>query len=466
MGIYNTISESIVDKLSQIFDQDIIIDQEVMQDYGHDHTEDLMSLPQLVVKPKTVEQVQELMKMANLHNFPVTPQGARTGLSGGAIPVHRGVVLSMEKMNTVVELDLKNHQVTVEPGLINQELQQILEPHGLFYPPDPSSWGSCTIGGNVATNAGGPRAVKYGVTSAYVLNLEVVLPDGSVIWTGANTLKNSTGYNLTQLIVGSEGTLGIVTKVVLKLLPKPSREMTLLVPFLRMNEAAESVNKIITEGIDPVALEFMEKEAVALGLEFIGDSSVQMDTKAEAYLLIELNGEAMDSIMQRAEKLVGLLEDCEIGDIQVAEAQNEKDQLWKVRRVIGEAVKSRSVYKEEDTVVPRYALPDLVQKVKQLSKSYGFQSVCYGHAGDGNLHVNILKGDLTDDQWNETIKEAIRELFMYCKQLGGTISGEHGIGLVQKEYLPLVFSDTQIYLHKLIKKTFDPNSILNPDKIV
>lgn len=465
MKQFKPISSKVLGQLQEIFGQNLLTEKEQLEPYAHDHTEDIVAYPQLVAKATELDQIQALMRLANLHNFAVTPQGARTGLSGGAIPIHAGVVLSLEKMNRIVDLDVDNHQVTVEPGIINYMLQEELGKHGLFYPPDPSSWGSCTIGGNIATNAGGPRAVKYGVTAAYILNLEVVLPDGSVIWTGANTLKNSTGYNLTQLMVGSEGTLGIVTKAVLKLASKPTRELTMLIPFNDMGEAAQSVSQILSQNIDPSAIEFMEKDAIAFGADYLGETSVRLDKQAEAYLLIEIDGDNEDNLMQRAEQTAILLEQYNIGDIEVAQSANERDALWKIRRIIGEAVKAKSVYKEEDTVVPRHALPQLVKKVKALGKSYGFKSVCYGHAGDGNLHVNILKGDLTETQWNETIKDAIKELFAYCKSLGGTISGEHGIGLVQKEYLPIVFSQEQMYLHKMIKKCFDPNGILNPDKI-
>jgi glycolate oxidase len=376
-----------------------------------------------------------------------------------------GVVLSTERLNKIINIDEDNLQVITEPGVITQVLQEKVIEKGLYYPPDPSSRGSCFIGGNIAESSGGPRAVKYGVTKDYVLNCEVVLPNGEIIWTGANVLKNSTGYNLTQLIVGSEGTLGIVTKIVLKLIPYPPLSVVMLVPFSLSEKACEAVAAVFKAGVIPSALEFMERDAIDWTLKFKDDINLKIEDNEMAHLLIEVDGDDMETIRKQVEKIVVVMEEFEALNILYAESEDEKNALWKLRRSVAEAVKSNSVYKEEDTVVPRYALPQLLAGVKSIGKKYGFTSVCYGHAGDGNLHVNIIKGNLSDEEWNEKITPGIREIFQLCVQLGGTLSGEHGIGWVQKNYMDIAFNSTQLELMKGIKKVFDPSGILNPGKI-
>jgi glycolate oxidase len=326
--------------------------------------------------------------------------------------------------------------------------------------------GSCFIGGNVAENSGGARAVKYGVTKDYVLNLEVVLPTGDIIWTGANTLKNSTGYNLTQLMVGSEGTLGIVTKIVLKLLSKNTHNVLMLVPFYKANEACEAVSAIFRAGIVPSALEFMERDAIDWALEYIDGLNVQVKPEIQAHLLIEVDGNYPEILMAEAEKIMTVVEQFQIDDILFADTEDEKKALWKMRRSIAEAVKANSVYKEEDTVVPRYELPKLLDGIKSIGIKYGFQSVCYGHAGDGNLHVNIIKGNLTGENWKTEVPKGIREIFELTVSLNGTLSGEHGIGFVQKEFMTIAFSKPHLELMERIKFVFDPNGILNPGKIL
>lgn len=440
-------------------------DQDNLEKYSHDETEDISILPTIVLKPSSVEEVSLIMKYCNENNLPITPQGARTGLSGGAIPDHGGIALSMEYFNSILKIDEENMQVVTEPGVITQVLQDAVKEKGLFYPPDPASKGSCFIGGNVSENSGGPKAVKYGVTNEYVLNLEVVLPSGEVIWTGANVLKNATGYNLTQLITGSEGTLGIITKIVLKLIPHPTHDLLMLVPFHSSKEACEAVASIFRAGVTPSGLEFMERDALLYTQNFLGESSVQINEEDEAHLLIEVDGFNPEVLMEDIEKMISVLEQFETGEILFADSQAQKDQLWKLRRAVGEAVKSTSIYKEEDTVVPRYHLPELLTLVKEIGTEYNFQSVCYGHAGDGNLHINILKGDLSEEQWQEELPKAIRKLFTGVVELGGTLSGEHGIGLVQKDYMDIAFSPTSIDIMRSIKKVFDPNNILNPGKV-
>jgi glycolate oxidase len=444
----------------------VFADAETRNAYGHDETEDLVHPPEVVLKPVNTQEVSSILRYCNEHRIPVTAIGGRTGLSGGALSVHGGVGLSMEKFNRIIQIDELNLQVVVEPGVITQVLQEAVAAKGLYYPPDPSSRGSCFIGGNLAENAGGPRAVKYGVTKDFVLNLEVVMANGDIIHTGANTLKNSTGYNLTQLMVGSEGTLGIITKAVLKLVPLPKHNLLMLVPFYDASKACQAVSAIFRAGITPSALEFMERDAIDWVLRFVDDVHVPVEQEIQAHLLIEVDGNHLDALMLDCEVISGVVQEFGCGEILFADDEAQKAQLWKLRRKVAEAVKSNSVYKEEDTVVPRYKLPELLQGVKEIGKRYGFQSVCYGHAGDGNLHVNIIRGDLTDAQWNEELPLAIREIFSLCVELGGTLSGEHGIGLVQRDYMDIAFGIAELNCMKSIKNALDSHLILNPGKIL
>lgn len=463
----DSLSPTIISQLEQIVGQNFVFtDIETRKEYGHDETEDYNFPPNVLVKPRTPEEISEILKIANKHKIPVVPIGARTGLSGGALSVQGGIGLAMERFNQILVLDEQNQQVITEPGVITQVLREKVAEKGLFYPVDPSSMGSCFIGGNIAENSGGARAVKYGVTKDYVLNLEVVLPTGEIIWTGANTLKNSTGYNLTQFMVGSEGTLGIITKIVLKLIPKQNYNVLMLVPFYKANQACEAVSAIFRAGIVPSALEFMERDAIDWTLRFNDTIQIKVKDDVKAHLLIEVDGNYPEILMAEAEKIMNVVEQFQIDDILFADTEDEKNALWKMRRSVAEAVKANSIYKEEDTVVPRYELPRLLSGIKTIGKKYGFQSVCYGHAGDGNLHVNIIKGDLSDVAWKIEVPKGIREIFELTVALKGTLSGEHGIGYVQKEYMNIAFSKTNLELMERMKYVFDPNGILNPGKIL
>jgi len=463
---FKSISEQDLSHFTSILnDSQILKDDEALLEYGHDETEDLVFSPEVVLIPESTKQISQILKYCNENNLPVTPQGARTGLSGGALPLFGGIALSLERFNKILNIDENNSQVTVEPGVITQVLQETVAAKGLFYPPDPASKGSCFIGGNLSENSGGPKAVKYGVTNEYVLNLEVVLASGEVIWTGANVLKNATGYNLTQLIVGSEGTLGIITKAVLKLIPLPKLDMLMLVPFKSAEQACEAVAAIFKEGVTPSGMEFMERDALIWTKDFIKDDSIQIPDHIQAHLLIEVDGNDHDQLMKECEIILGVLETFETDEILFADSAAQKETLWNLRRKVGEAVKAQSIYKEEDTVVPRFELPRLLKGIKSIGSRYGFHSVCYGHAGDGNLHVNIIKGDLSDDMWNNQLPSAIREIFALTTELGGTISGEHGIGHVQKNYMDIPFGKVELDLMRSIKNSFDPKGILNPGKI-
>lgn len=465
MHPFRTINSQDIAFFQELLGNRCFLDETNLTEYGHDETEDLCFLPDIVAKPETPEEVAAILRYCNAHNIAVTPSGARTGLSGGALPIHKGIALSMERFNRILNIDEKNHQVITEPGVITQVLQNAVKEKGLFYPPDPASKGSCFIGGNVSENSGGPKAVKYGVTKDYVLNLEVVLPTGEIIWTGANVLKNATGYNLTQLIVGSEGTLAVITKIVLRLIPHPTNDLLMLVPFFDAEKACEAVAALFRAGITPSGLEFMERDALTWTQAFTNDFTLEVKENHAAHLLIEVDGFDQDALMLECEKIMTVLESFETDEILFAESEAQKNSLWSLRRKVGEAVKSQSIYKEEDTVVPRYELPALLHHVKTIGNKYGLHSVCYGHAGDGNLHVNIIKGELTDEQWENDLPKAIREIFTEVVKLGGTLSGEHGIGLVQQPYMDIAFPEISLNIMRSIKDVFDPNGILNPGKI-
>jgi len=443
----------------------VLVDEETLLHYAHDETEELHFPPDVVIKPRSAGEISDILKICNAEKIPVTPRGAGTGLSGGALSHLGGVLLSTERMNSILEIDERNMQVTTEPGVITEVLQNSVKEKGLFYPPDPASRGSCFIGGNISENSGGPKAVKYGVVKDYVLNLEVVLPTGEIIWTGANVLKNSTGYNLTQLIVGSEGTLGIVTKIVLRLIPYPRYDLLMLVPFRKLEQASEAVNTIFMAGLVPSAMELVEIDALKIVSIFVNSAAVPITLDIEAHLIIEVDGNNMDVLMNEMETISNLLAQYDIGEIYFAEDAQQKTELWKLRRRVAEAVKLAGYTIEEDTVVPRAELPALIRGVKELGEQYNFQAVCYGHAGDGNLHIRIKKQGVVNSQDSPEMVKSLRALFMLVKSLGGTISGEHGIGLIQKGYMDIVFDKKQLDLMRQIKKVFDPNNILNAGKI-
>ena len=463
---YSKLSPEIIEALIKVLGKEYVhTDDEFLNTYGRDETENLLYKPAVVVRPRTAQEISAIIKLANIENIPVTPRGAGTGLSGGALAIYGGICLSMERFNKILEIDERNLQATVEPGVINEEFQNAVKEMGLFYPPDPASKGSCFLGGNLAHSSGGPKAVKYGTTRDYVLNMQIVLPTGEITWTGANVLKYSTGYNLTHLMIGSEGTLGIITKIVFKLIPYPQHNIVLLVPFNSAEKACEAVSAVFRAGITPSGMEFMERDAIDWVRKFEADINIEILNEVQAHLLIEVDGNDIDLLYKDAEKITEVMMQFECGEILLADSAAQKDMLWKMRRKVGEAVKSNSVYKEEDTVVPRAALPKLLKGVKEIGKKYGFKSVCYGHAGDGNLHVNIIKGDTSEEIWNNDLPKGISEIFQLCVELGGTISGEHGIGLVQQPYMHIAIDEKRLELMRGIKKLFDPNLILNPGKI-
>ncbi|MEO0065439.1 MAG: hypothetical protein RI983_765 [Bacteroidota bacterium] len=460
------ITNPILQAFQEIVGKDqVLADEASLMEYSHDETEKLVYIPEVVIKPANTEEISAIMKLCNEHRIPVTPRGAGTGLSGGALPHLGGVLLSTEKLNKILFIDERNLQVITEPGVITEVLQDAVKEKGLFYPPDPSSKGSCFIGGNIAENSGGPKAVKYGVVKDYVLNLEIVLPTGEVMWTGANVLKNATGYNLTQLIVGSEGTLAIVTKIVLKLIPLPKYDLLMLVPFSSLEKAGAAVSAIFRAGFTPSALELIEINALQIVSKMVDSNAVPVTDEMEGHLIIEVDGNNMDVLMQEMEAIAELMTTFDAGDILFADDAQQKAALWQLRRKAAEAVKLEGYTIEEDTVVPRAELPTLIKSVKKLGAKHGCKVVCYGHAGDGNLHIRINHPTIKNSHGNPEMTAILKSLFAIVKELGGTISAEHGIGLIQKPYMETVFSQSAIQLMRDIKKAFDPNNILNAGKI-
>lgn len=460
----NKICESTRSKLSEIVgNENVYTDSDSKFVYSKDYTENLSFEPDIIVKPGTAQEISSIVKLANQQLIPVIPRGGGTGLSGGALPVYGGICISMERFKNIVEIDEENLQATVEPGVITQVFQDECEKVGLYYPPDPASRGSSFLGGNLAECSGGPRAVKYGVTKDYVLGIEFVSPTGEIVNAGGRVLKNVSGYNLTQLIIGSEGTLGIITKIFFRLIPMPKHRKVMLAAYRNIEDCARTVSRIFKSGITPSALELMENSAMRAAEQQLGKKFPNGD--ADAQLLIEVDGNYEETLDKDIETIAEIVMGNGAYDVILAEDNQKMNELWSLRRCIGEAVKSISEYKEEDTVVPRARIPELIKGVKEISSKFGITTICYGHAGDGNVHVNILKDKLDVASWEKNLDTAIREIFELTVSLGGTISGEHGIGYSQKSYLPIALGRNELDLMKRIKSSMDPNNIMNPGKI-
>jgi glycolate oxidase len=466
--VYRKVDGGIVEALRLIAGEDNVFfgaqDAERIEPYTHDEVVGLQAAPEVVVRVTSTEQVAEILKLAQRERVPVTPRGAGYGLSGGAVAVQGGIVLSLEKMNRILEIDKENLMVTVEPGVITGDIHRAVEGEGLFYPPDPASLDSCSIGGNVAEGAGGPRAVKYGVTRHYVCGLEAVLPSGEIITSGGKLVKNVTGYDLIQLLIGSEGTLAVVTKIVLRLLPLPKVQIDLLVPFDDFQAAADTVSDIIAHRILPTTIEFMERDSV-LAVERLSQKQVPHDDAA-AHLLIQLDGNSQEAVDADYEVVGELCLEHGARDVLVAKDSRTRDRLWEARRLIIDALNHASpINHMEDVVVPRAELPALLRGMKEISERYSVRIVCFGHAGDGNVHVNVLKDEILDERWDSLVPAVTEEIYQLSLSLGGTITGEHGIGATRRRYLPLALDEAQIELMRGIKAVFDPNQILNPGKI-
>jgi glycolate oxidase len=463
--MYEPVTPEIVEALRAIAgSNDVLVDPERLEPYSHDETVGLRAMPEVVVRVTSTEQVSEVFKLAQRARVPVTPRGAGYGLSGGAVPLKGGIVLSLEKMNRIVEIDPHNLMVTVEPGVITGDLHRAVEAEGLFYPPDPASLDSCSIGGNVAEGAGGPRAVRYGTTRDYVCGLEAVLPSGQVITSGGKLVKNVTGYSLIHLLIGSEGTLAVVTKIVLRLLPLPRVQVDLLVPFDDFQAAADTVSAIVGQRILPTAIEFMEQDSV-LAVERLLKKEVPYDDAA-AHLLIQLDGNSQAAVDADFELVGDLCLDHGARDVLVAKDRPTRERLWEARRMIIDALNHESpVNHMEDVVVPRAEIHRLLKGIKGIAQQQGVRIVSFGHAGDGNVHVNVLKDDLPDGEWAALVPAVTEEIYHLALSLGGTLTGEHGIGATRRRYLPLALDGAQIELMRQIRAAFDPNHILNPGKI-
>ena len=428
--------------------------------YSYDATQ-MEFLPDVVVFPANTDEVSRVLKLANKENIPVFPRGAGSGFSGGSLPKGGGIVLVTTRMNKILTIDTDNLIAVVEPGVITGDLQDAVEKEGLFYPPDPASLRFSTLGGNVAECAGGPRAVKYGVTKDFVLGLEVVLPTGDVITTGGKTVKGVVGYDLTKLLCGSEGTLGIITRIILRLLPLPETRKTMLAVFDSIDGAAGAVSTIIRSRIIPTTLEFMDHSA----LKCVEDQfSLGIPAEAEAVLIIELDGEK-ELVEKQVERIGELIRPLGLISFKAAADAAEAEELWKARRLISPALRKVNPDKvNEDIVVPRSRVPDIIRKIEAIRDKYGIPIVNFGHAGDGNIHVNIMIDRSVPGQ-SEKAEGAVREIFRATLDMGGTMSGEHGVGLSKSPYIPLELSREQIATMKAIKQALDPKNILNPGKI-
>jgi glycolate oxidase len=463
--MYNQVTDAIISELSQIVgSENILIRPDAMEPYSHDHVTGLRADPEVVVKVCSAAEVAQIFRLAQREKIPVTPRGAGYGLSGGAVPVVGGIVLSLERMTRILEIDRENLMVTVEPGVITGDLHRAVEAVGLFYPPDPASLDSCTIGGNIAEGAGGPRAVKYGVTADYVCGLEAVLPSGETITCGGKLVKNVTGYNMVQLLTGSEGTLAVVTRIILRLIPLPKHRIDLFVPYADFESAAQTVSAIIAEGIVPTAMEFMEQDSL-LAVERLLGRQMPFRTAA-AFLLFQLDSNHPEALQAEFETVGELCLQHGAQDVLVAKDSATRDRLWESRRKIIDALTNESpINHMEDVVVPRSQIPALLKGIHQIADTHQVRIISFGHAGDGNVHVNVLKDDLPAGDWGRLVPQVAEAIYRLTLSLGGMITGEHGIGVTRRPYLTLALGEAQVEVMRRIKTAFDPNGILNPGKI-
>lgn len=464
---YKKITNSHIKTLQQIYDKNAMIyNNEVdLSSYANDESYLKAVLPEVVVFPTEINQIIETIKLANIEKIPITPRGGGSGVTGAAIPIFGGILISTKKMNKIIEIDEKNLTATIESGIILENFHNAVEKENLFYPPDPNSLDTCSIGGNLATSAGGPRCIKYGITRDYVLETKSVLADGCQINYGGKFNKISTGYNLNQLLIGSEGTLGIITEIILKLIPKPLYSIDLLVPFEKIEKASKIVPKLLKMDFKPAIIEYIDKRSIQYSEKFL-NKKFQYSNEAEAQLLLEIDGFNKELLDETIEKMGEILLENGAIDIFVAENRKEKDKIWEMRRTLREAIKHIGKEKfGEDVVVPPANIPELLRKCNKISQKLQIDIISYGHIGDGNVHVNVVRNDMNETDWKKKSKEAIRAIFETTVKLKGTISGEHGIGLTKKNYLNLALSATEINLMKSIKKSIDPNNIMNPGKI-
>lgn len=450
--------------LSVVSDNErVFFGEDINEDYSHDELGTVKKMPDVVVQVLCTEEVSNIMKYAYDNNIPVTPRGSGTGLVGAAVPIHGGIMIDLSKMNKILEIDEENLTLTVEPGVLLMEISKFVEEHDLFYPPDPGEK-TATIAGNINTNAGGMRAVKYGVTRDYVRGLELVLPNGEVIQAGGKVVKNSSGYSIKDLVIGSEGTLAIVTKAILKLLPLPKKAVSLLIPFPELEKAIDTVPKIIKSKSVPTAIEFMQRAAIVAAEEFLGKKFP--DSSSDAYLLLTFDGNSKEEIERNYENVANICLEAGALDVYISDTQERQESIWTARGAFLEAIKASTTEMDEvDVVVPRNKVAEFVKYTHELEKKFDIRIKSFGHAGDGNLHIYILKDQLEEKTWLEKLNGVMDEMYKKSRELNGQVSGEHGIGYAKKSYLNKALSQEAMSIMKGIKTAFDPKNILNPGKV-
>lgn len=457
--------KEILKELEDIAGEDnVIVDEDILQQYSGDESWLIYKLPDVVVRVENSQQISEVIKLANRYRIPVTPRGAGTGVSGGAIPIKGGIVLSLEKMDRIVKIDPTNRVAVVQPYVINAVLKEEVMKYGLFYPPDPASFESSTIGGNVAEGAGGPSAVKYGTTRDYVLGLEVVLGSGDILRLGGEVHKDVTGYNLLGIMIGSEGTLGIFSEITLKLLPLPEYRVDMLIPFEDIINAVKLLPAIYGSSLLPVNIEFMEKRGIEAVKRF--KEVPPLPDGTEALIIMGFDSNIKDEIDYIIERVGNVVIERGGMDVYVADNPQDRERVWDMRRSLHEALKDISpVIEREDIVVPITRIPEIISFIYELEETFNATIVPFGHLGDGNIHVNILKGEMEDHEWEKKKENIVSSLLKKVCELGGRITGEHGVGILKKKYLKLNITDKEIEIYRKLKNIFDPNGILNPGKI-
>lgn len=462
---YKVIDSQDISFLTSICGEERIFTGEgINEDFSHDELSGKHQYPEVLVEVLTTDEVSRIMKYAFEHNIPVTPRGQGTGLVGASVAIYGGIMMNMCRMNRILELDEENLTLTVEPGVLLMEISKYVEDRDFFYPPDPGEK-SATIAGNINTNAGGMRAVKYGVTRDYVRGLEIVMPNGDIMELGGKVVKNSSGYSLKDLIVGSEGTLGIVTKAVLKLLPLPKKSLSLLIPFPNLETAIETVPKIVKSKVIPTAIEYMVKDVILAAEEFLGKKFP--DKSADAYLLLTFDGNSMEEIEAAYDKVAHICLEAGALDVLISNTLERQESIWKARGAFLEAIKASTTEMDEcDVVVPRNRIAEFVKFSDDLQKKFNVRIKSFGHAGDGNLHIYVLRDEMDEATWKPKLDEVFHCMYEKSRELGGKVSGEHGIGYAKLPFLRESMGENGMELLKGIKMAFDPKMILNPGKVV
>ena len=465
MNAYKNVTPEDLDFFRALMPGRVYANDEELSDYTHDEmTEYGHFRPEAVLQAESADEICKVLRYCNEKRIPVTPRGSGTGLCGGCVAIHGGIVLSSERMKKVLEVDEKNMTATVEPGVLLMEFPKALEGTGLFYPPDPGEK-TATMGGNAMTNAGGMRAVRYGVTRDYILGMDVALADGTLLHLGGKTVKTSSGYSLIDLMIGSEGTLGFVTSLTVKLIPEPRCNLSLLIPFDDLDKCIRAVPEILNCGCEPTAVEFMEREVIACAEEYLGKQFP--DAKADAYLLVRLDGISEEALKQPVDRLTDTVLALGAKDVLLADTDERKESIWNARGAFLEAIKDSTTTMDEcDVAVPRNSIAEFVRQMSGISKRSGLRIRSFGHAGDGNLHIYVCRDGLAEQEWKQHLTSVMAQLYAAARDLNGQVSGEHGIGHAKKHFLLESLGEKQLELMRGIKAVFDPNGILNPGKIV